>query len=59
MIIPFNKQQDQMGLGAPAQQMPSETNLLMALAAMHDAGRFDQKPDDQQTVTKFPKRPHR
>jgi hypothetical protein len=29
--------------GAPAQPMPSETNLLMALAEMHKQGRFNPK----------------
>ncbi len=28
--------------GGEAQQMPSEANLLMALAEMHKQGRFDQ-----------------
>ena len=39
MIIPITKGQ-QTAPGAPAQGMPSETNLLMALATMHDNGRL-------------------
>ena len=39
MIIPITKGQ-QTASGAPAQGMPSETNLMMALATMHEQGRF-------------------
>ena len=39
MIIPITKGQ-QTAPGAPAQGMPSETNLMMALATMHDNGRL-------------------
>lgn len=41
MIVPFTKTPQ----GQPPAQggpMPSETNLLMALAEMHKQGRFDQ-----------------
>ena len=44
MIIPITKGQ-QTAPGAPAQGMPSETNLMMALATMHEQGRFDQSDD--------------
>jgi hypothetical protein len=37
MIVPFAKGQAQ----APQQAQPSETNMLMALATMHQMGRFD------------------
>lgn len=33
--------------GAPAQAMPSQSNLLMALTEMHKQGRFDD--DDNST----------
>ena len=39
MIIPITKGQAT-APGAPTQGMPSETNLLMALATMHEQGRF-------------------
>lgn len=48
MIIPITKGQ-QTAPGAPTQGMPSETNLLMALATMHEQGRFD-KTDDATNV---------
>ena len=41
MIIPITKGQAT-APGAPTQGMPSETNLLMALATMHEQGRFDE-----------------
>ena len=44
MIIPITKGQ-QTAPGAPSQAMPSETNLLMALATMHEQGRFDKTND--------------
>lgn len=49
MIIPITKGQ-QTAPGAPAQGMPSETNLLMALATMHSQGRFDKSDDDATNV---------
>lgn len=43
MIVPITSAK-----GAPAMaQIPSQTNLMMALATMHKLGRFDQ-PDDAQ-----------
>ena len=48
MIIPITKGQ-QTAPGAPVQGMPSETNLMMALATMHEQGRFD-KTDDTTNV---------
>lgn len=39
MIIPITKG-SATAPGAPAQGMPSETNLMMALATMHEQGRF-------------------
>lgn len=49
MIIPITKGQ-QTAPGAPAQGMPSETNLLMALATMHGQGRFDKTDDDATNI---------
>lgn len=40
MIIPFSKESPQ----APQGPKPSETDLLLALGAMHNAGRFEPKP---------------
>jgi hypothetical protein len=37
MIVPFAKGQAK---GAPAQAQPSETDMLMALATMHQMGRI-------------------
>ena len=37
MIVPFAKGQSK---GAPAQAQPSETDMLMALATMHQMGRI-------------------
>ena len=48
MIIPITKGQAT-APGAPTQGMPSETNLLMALATMHEQGRFN-KTDDTSNV---------
>ena len=54
MIIPITKGQAT-APGAPAQGMPSETNLLMALATMHEQGRFD-SPDDKTGTNVLPMR---
>ena len=54
MIVPFTKGQ-QTAPGAPAQGMPSETNLLMALATMHEQGRFDQPNTQVADATDIPK----
>ncbi len=41
MIVPFDKSQSSPSpIGRPK---PSETDLLLALGAMHSAGRFAQK----------------
>lgn len=41
MIVPISSAK-----GAPAMaQIPSQTNLLMALATMHQLGRFGSKED--------------
>ena len=37
MIVPFAKGQTK---GTPAQAQPSETDMLMALATMHQMGRI-------------------
>ena len=44
MIIPITPGMS--APGAPQAQMPSETNLLMALAEMHKQGRFTKKSSD-------------
>lgn len=47
MIIPISKSP----AGLPPQQggpLPSQTNLLMALATMHKAGRFVPKPTPEE-----------
>ena len=49
MIIPITKGQAT-APGAPAQGMPSETNLMMALATMHEQGRFKVAGD----ILRFP-----
>lgn len=44
--------------GAPPQEMPSEANLLMALAEMHKQGRFEpQQQPDMSNVVKLPRKP--
>ena len=44
--------------GSVPQAMPSETNLLMALAEMHKQGRVGKQPD-MTNVVKMPERPAR
>lgn len=56
MIIPITPGMS--APGAPQAQMPSETNLLMALAEMHKQGRVGKQPD-MTNVVKMPERPAR
>ena len=53
MIVPIQKGASPFAdTGQPA---PSQANLLMALATMHQQGRFNQ--DDDTNIVKLPKRP--
>ena len=53
MIIPITKGQAT-APGAPAQGMPSETNLMMALATMHEQGRFQVAGTSEADANKKP-----
>jgi hypothetical protein len=44
-VVPITKNQP----SAPAQPMPSEPALLMALAEMHRQGRFEKPPAKEPT----------
>lgn len=46
MIVPIS--QGASSFANVPDQMPSQTNLLMALATMHKQGRFDKKKKDPQ-----------
>ena len=46
MVVPFAPGQKP---SAPAQPMPSQTDLLMALAEMHKQGRFKSPVDDKES----------
>ena len=50
MIVPISSAK-----GAPAMApIPSQTNLLMALATMHQLGKFGTKDDDKVKPVKLP-----
>ena len=51
MIVPFAKGKGQ--AQQPAQQQPSETDMLMALATMHQMGRIP-KPKGATAPTESP-----
>ena len=44
MIVPFDRSGKKQG---PAQPQPSETDMLMALAAMHSMGRVGKAAKDE------------
>lgn len=52
MIVPFAKGQAQST--APAQAKPSETDMLMALATMHQMGRIPKPSKVSTTPTETP-----
>ena len=55
MIVPIQKGASPFAdTGQPA---PSQANLLMALATMHQQGRFNQDDDSKSNVVKLPKVP--